>query len=86
MLINNSISSLSFSPLLSHTSLVTDLSFSLSSSLGPLLHPLSPCFPFQRLSLSLSFYSLLLCCIPVPVVKGVDKEEGGKEREGELEL
>lgn len=29
---------------------------------------------------SLSFYSLLLCCIPDSVEKGVDKEGGGKRR------
>lgn len=55
---------------------------SLSSSLGPLLHPL-PLLCFLK---SLSFYSLLLCCIPASVEKGVDKEEGGKKRKGELEL
>lgn len=61
------------------------LPFFLSSCLGPLLHQLSPAF-LSKISPSLSFYSLLLCCIPVPVVKGVDKEEGGKKRKGELEL
>lgn len=61
-------------------------------SLPSLYHPIwgpsfthSPLLSFLK-SRSLSFYSLLLCCIPVSVVKGVDKEEGGKKRKGELEL
>lgn len=60
-------------------------SLSISSSLGAPSFTHSPLLSFLK-SLALSFYSLLLCCIPVSVVKGVDKEEGGKKRKGELEL
>lgn len=54
----------------------------------PLYHPVwGPSFTLLSFlkSLPLSvFYSLLLCCIPVSVVKGVDKEEGGRRGRGNL--
>lgn len=77
-----------FTSALSHFS--PFLSCLLSSGLGAPPLPTLRCSsnpPFlSKVSPSLSFYSLLLCCIPVPVVKRVDKEEGGKKRKGELEL
>lgn len=62
----------------------------ISPFLSPTPHPPTPptqlsCFAF--LSLSLSFYSLLLCYIPFSVEKGGGQGRGrGKKRKGELEL
>lgn len=67
-----------------HVLSLLSLPISLLSTLGPLLSH-SPLLSFLKsLSLSLSFYSLLLCCIPVPVVKGWTRKREGRRGRGNL--
>lgn len=76
--------------------LLISFTFSLLEEFPPLISPTfispsnqsvrrSPSFndpppPLFLKSLSVFFCSVLLCCIPVPGVEGVDEEAGGKEK------